>query len=158
MEAMQKVVKGQNVRPEHVNDYLEKIGTSPIQFPERIARLALRPEVSLPELLTLAGVEDEVVVQDTGLERIASMVEIDLKYAGYLERENEMINKMIELEKWRIPQGFNYHEVTNITMEAREKLSKIQPDTLGQASRISGVSPADVSVLMVMLKKQGRKG
>ena len=159
MAQMEQAVKSKNVRPEHVNDYLSSIGTSPIQQPERIARLVARPEVSLQDLIEHAGLQDELgeelqyVGGDGGLEPIASMVEIDLKYAGYLERENELVNKMIALERWIIPEGFDYHAVSNITMEAREKLSKIQPNTLGQASRISGVSPADISVLMVMVKK-----
>ncbi len=153
MVEMDKVVKAKNVQPDRVNDYLREIGTSPIRHPERIARLAVRPEVSLEALIERAGLEQEFAINDTGLEKIATMVEIDLKYAGYLERESEMVKKMIELEQWLVPRDFDYNQVSNITMEAREKLSKIQPDTLGQASRISGVSPADISVLMVMLKK-----
>lgn len=153
MDAMVQTIRAKNVRPEHINDYLEKIGTSPIQFPERIAKLVARPEVSLEALIAHAGLEETVPQPEIGMASIASMVEIDLKYAGYLEREYEMVDKMIELERWQIPDGFDYHQVNNITMEAREKLGKIQPNTLGQASRISGVSPADISVLMVMLKK-----
>src|SRR5690606_40157795 len=80
---------------------------------------------------------------------------IELKYEGYIERENELVSRMQQLESWTIPSGFRYADVVNITMEAREKLTKIEPANLGQASRISGVSPADVSVLMVMLKKNG---
>ncbi len=156
MEAMEQKVRGKNIQPELVNGYLKEIGTSPIQQPERIARLVVRPEVSLEELINRTGMQDELSVDEVGLESVARMVEIDLKYAGYLERENELVNKMIELEKWRVPRDFDYNAVGNITMEAREKLSKIQPDTLGQASRISGVSPADISVLMVMLKKGHR--
>ena len=82
------------------------------------------------------------------------MVEIELKYEGYLEREYDMVEKMEQVESYAIPEGFDFRQVDNITMEAREKLSKIRPDNLGQASRISGVSPADVSVLMVLLKRR----
>ncbi|MFK7846179.1 MAG: tRNA uridine-5-carboxymethylaminomethyl(34) synthesis enzyme MnmG [Rhodothermales bacterium] len=154
MEEMEKAVKARNVQPDRVNPYLEKIGTSPINQPERIAKLAVRPQVSLVDLIEHAGLQQEVASNDIGLERITTMVEIDLKYAGYLQRESDLVDKMIELENWLIPDGFDFNGVGNITMEAREKLSKIQPDTLGQASRISGVSPADISVLMVMLKKK----
>jgi len=152
MAEMEKAVKDKNVQPDRVNPYLEKIGTSPINQPERIAKLAVRPQVSLVDLIEYAGLQQEMAGNDTGLERITTMVEIDLKYAGYLQRESDLVDKMIELENWLIPDGFDFNGVGNITMEAREKLSKIQPDTLGQASRISGVSPADISVLMVMLK------
>ena len=88
-----------------------------------------------------------------GMEDISRLVEIELKYEGYVEREHEMVNKMVELESWLIPGDFDYNAVSNITIEARQKLSKIRPDNLGQASRISGVNPADISVLMVLLKK-----
>ena len=155
LEAMTRFVRETNVRPEHVNGYLEKAGTSAIQFPERIARLATRPEVSLVDLIEHAGLKGETPDQNGyhGLEPIEMMLEIDLKYAGYLDREYELVDKMMALEEWVVPAQFDYGSVKNITMEAREKLNKIQPDTLGQASRISGVSPADISVLMVMLKK-----
>jgi tRNA uridine 5-carboxymethylaminomethyl modification enzyme len=79
-------------------------------------------------------------------------VETTLKYAGYLDRELELVEKMHRMESWRLPQDADYDAVDSITMEAREKLGLIRPDTLGQASRISGVSPADVSALMILLK------
>lgn len=155
LESYIRYVGKTNVRPEQVNGYLESVGTSPIQFPERIARVAARPEVSLPELLTVSDARPAIAEIQAyhGLEQIETLVEIDLKYAGYLEREQEMVDKMIALEQWKVPLGFDFSTVNNITLEAREKLAKIQPETLGQASRISGVSPADISVLMVLLKK-----
>lgn len=141
------------VRPEVVNGYLEHVGTSPISESERLIQLAKRPEVDLGEMLRHAGIYDEVVAPAPGIEQAARLVEIELKYEGYLDREYDLVKKMERMESHGIPDGFDYHAVGNITMEAREKLSKIQPDNLGQASRISGVSPADVSVLMVLLKK-----
>ncbi len=146
-------MRATNVRPEQVNSYLERVGTSPIPEPKRIAELALRPQVKAGELMKVVGLYDDLVVQGPSTEDIAEHVSIDLRYAGYLEREQELVRKMVQLESWLIPSGFDYASVSNITMEAREKLSKIQPDNLGQASRISGVSPADISVLMVLLKK-----
>jgi tRNA uridine 5-carboxymethylaminomethyl modification enzyme len=144
-----------SVKPEKINGYLEHVGTAPITQPERIAKLALRPEVDLAALLDQAGLAEALVTPAPGLESTARLVEIELKYAGYVERQEEMVRKMEQLETWTIPPGFDYPGLTNITMEAREKLGKIQPETLGQASRISGVSPADISVLMVLLKKNG---
>ncbi len=148
-----EAVQGQNVQPDRINAYLEEAGTSPIKQPERIARLATRPEVSLSEILDRTNLRDELVTPCEGMEDVVRLAEIDLKYAGYLDREREMVQRMMELESWLIPDAFDYHQATNITMEAREKLSRIRPDNLGQASRISGVSPADISVLMVLLKK-----
>ena len=155
LTATRAALEATTVRPEAVNGYLEAVGSSPITRPERLVRLALRPEVTLADLLAHTGLTGEVVTPAPGMERAETLVEIELKYEGYLARERDMVEKMARLEAWTIPAGFDYDRVTNITMEAREKLGKIRPDNLGQASRISGVSPADVSVLMVLLKKNG---
>ncbi len=146
-----------SVKPEIVNAYLEHVGTAPIIQSERIAKLALRPQVDLSSLLDHVGLKDDVITRVPGMEPTARLVEIELKYAGYVARQEEMVRKMDQLESWAIPSNFDYPGLTNITMEAREKLAKIQPETLGQASRISGVSPADISVLMVLLKKNGSR-
>jgi tRNA uridine 5-carboxymethylaminomethyl modification enzyme len=155
LQATHRRLKETPVKPDQVNGYLQAVGTSPIEHPVRLAVLALRPEVTLGALLDAAGVRDEIIVKTPGLERTETLVEIDLKYEGYLDREMEMVEKMQQLESWCIPAEFDFGAVQNITLEAREKLAKIQPDNLGQASRISGVSPSDLSVLMVMLKKGG---
>lgn len=141
------------IAPEHVNGYLESVGTSPITEPVRLARLVLRPQVSLTDLLAAVGRPD-LIAEAPGLDSVAEFAETELKYAGYLEREREMVEKMQRMEAWRFPEGFDYASVTSITREAREKLGRIRPDTLGQASRISGVSPADVSALMVLLRSK----
>lgn len=155
LQATRRAVERTSVRPEEINDYLEGVGTSPISQPERISKVALRPQVSLTDLLSKTGKTEQVITPFDGLESIDKLVEIQLKYEGYLEREQALVEKMKQLESWHIPLGFDYQSLTNITLEAREKLSKIEPQNLGQASRISGVSPADISVLMVLLKKSG---
>ena len=139
------------LKPAQVNPYLETVGTSPLTQPARADQIALRPEVSLAEMLEFAGLTQEVVAPAPGLEPVAHLVEIDLKYAGYVARQEEEARQLARMEGWRIPDGFDYSAISNISMEAREKLGRIRPDTLGQASRISGVSPADISVLMVLL-------
>ncbi|MDX1429080.1 MAG: tRNA uridine-5-carboxymethylaminomethyl(34) synthesis enzyme MnmG, partial [Rhodothermales bacterium] len=148
-----EAVGSTTIKPEEVNGYLEAVGTSPIERPERIERLALRPQVKLGDLLDHVGLRDALVVDGPGAESIADLVEIELKYEGYVERERDLVRKMERLESWSVPSDFDYSRIDNITMEAREKLSKIQPENLGQASRVSGVSPADISVLMVLLKR-----
>lgn len=148
-----KNVRSTSVRPEIINEYLERMGTSPISQSERISKIALRPQVSLQDILDTSSM-NSLVEEHDGLESIVEMVEIDLKYAGYIDRENELIHKVNQMEALRIPEDLNYTLVTNITIEARQKLSKIRPENLGQASRISGVSPSDVSVLMVYLRGQ----
>jgi tRNA uridine 5-carboxymethylaminomethyl modification enzyme len=155
LEATRSAVESTTVRPEQVNGYLEHVGTSPIDLPLKLHRLALRPQVSLGDLLEHAGITGDVVKDGPGMASAVTGVEVDLKYAGYLERENDMVRKMSQLESWPIPADFDYKAMGNITMEAREKLTKIQPENLGQASRVSGVSPADISVLMVLLKRNG---
>ncbi|NND72079.1 MAG: tRNA uridine-5-carboxymethylaminomethyl(34) synthesis enzyme MnmG [Rhodothermales bacterium] len=146
-------IEGTAVTPSAVNAYLQKVGTSDISNPERIAKIALRPEVSLPDLLQFVDRYDEMVTPADGVEDVSSLVEIELKYEGYLAREADMVSRMEKLESMPIPPTVDFQNLGNITLEAREKLSKIQPSNLGQASRISGVSPADISVLMVLLKR-----
>jgi tRNA uridine 5-carboxymethylaminomethyl modification enzyme len=157
LAATMQALEDTNISPEQANSYLEAVGTSPIDQPERLVKLALRPQVILADLLEHASLTDDVITPAPGLEPTARLVEIDLKYAGYVERQEEMVRKMAQMEEWGIPEDFDYAAVETISMEAREKLSKIEPDNLGQASRISGVSPADVSVLMVLLKKNGHR-
>lgn len=144
------------VSPASVNGYLESVGTSPITEPVRLNRLVTRPQVNLSDLLDAIGGRDALIVPVEGIEKTETLVEIEFKYAGYLDREQEMVDKMEQLEVLRIPAGFDYQMVTNITLEAREKLNKIRPENLGQASRISGVSPADISVLMILLRRGGK--
>ncbi len=139
------------VTPSEVNGFLEYVGTAPIATPVRLDRLVPRPEISLTALLQALGRED-LVTDAPGLEPVEHLAEVELKYKGYLDREQEMVEKMHRMESWKIPPGVEYNAISSITLEAREKLTRIQPDTLGQASRISGVSPADISALMVLLK------
>ena len=153
IEETRQRLENLSIRPEEVNGYLESVGTSPITQPEKADRLALRPQVTLSDLLNAVGRTAEIRSDAPGSEDVLRLNEIELKYAGYLDREREAVQKLDRLESWPVPEDFDFATVTNITMEAREKLSKIRPENLGQASRISGVSPADMSVLMVLLKR-----
>ena len=141
-----------NATPEAVNGYLDAVGTAPLSEPTRLAKLALRPQVDLAAMLDATGQRD-LVVPGPGMERTAELAAIEIRYAGYVEREQALVEQMRSLERWRIPSGFDVAAVTAISHEARQKLARIRPDTLGQASRISGVSPADVQALMVLLKR-----
>jgi tRNA uridine 5-carboxymethylaminomethyl modification enzyme len=154
-EALRRTIaalESTNAEPDAVNGYLDRVGTSPISEPTRLARLVLRPEVDLADLLAATGQQD-LVVPGPGMERTAELAAVELSYAGYVERERDLVAQMRSLERWRVPAGFDYGGVMAITHEAREKLARIRPDTLGQASRVSGVSPADVQALMVLLKR-----
>ena len=141
-----------NAEPDAVNGYLESVGTSPVTTPTRLDRLALRPEVDLAEMLAATG-QSDLVVPGPGMERTAELASVELRYAGYVEREHALVEQMRGLERWRVPPAFDYAAVTAISHEARQKLAKVRPDTLGQASRVSGVRPSDVQALMVLLKR-----
>jgi len=144
-------VRNTSITPEEVNPFLKTLDSAPVKQTDRIAKVALRPEVHLGDLLQETG-NHGLIPAIEGLERVEEMVEIDLKYEGYVERERGLIEKMEQLESMPLPEDLDYTSIQNITMEAREKLSRIRPENLGQASRISGISPSDVSVLMVMVK------
>lgn len=139
------------VSPGAVNGYLESVETAPISEPTRLARIALRPEVHVGDLLEAIGRTD-LLASGPPLERIAEIAEIELKYAGYIEREKAQVEQLNRMEELALPEGIDYGAIRSITMEAREKLARIQPETLGQASRISGVTPADISALLILVR------
>jgi tRNA uridine 5-carboxymethylaminomethyl modification enzyme len=157
VKATRRAMESTSVRPEQVNDYLEAQETSAITQPGPVLQLVKRPQVDVNDLLRHAGIYDDVVAPAPGMVSAARLVEIDLKYEGYLDRQQQMVEKMEEKERWPIPDNFDYHELDTISKEAREKLDRIQPGNLGQASRISGVRASDISVLMVLLKQKGVK-
>ena len=134
-----------NYTPEEANSFLASLGSAALTESKRIAEIALRPEVKLSELLkivprgTLNSLSEEVI----------DSVEISLKYSGYIEKEKRQAEKIKRLEDLVIPEGFDYSKLNGLTIEARQKLARYQPVTLAQAARISGVSPADISVLLV---------
>lgn len=136
-----------------VNKYFESKGLPGIESTETISKLCKRPELSLKEILNLNGysnvdVVDQLLTDDKSLEQ----VEIELKYEGYLKRQQEAIGRLERYEKAQIPLSLNYLDLKTLALEAREKLNKIKPRSIGQASRISGVTPSDISVLLVYLK------
>ncbi|MEM6782720.1 MAG: FAD-dependent oxidoreductase, partial [Bacteroidota bacterium] len=145
-------IENESVKSTEVNGYLEAIGSTPVGQGLKLGKLALRPEVDLAALLDATG-RRHLATEGPGLESTLEQAATALRYAGYLEREQAQVAKMQQLERYRVPEGFDFEGVGAITMEAREKLAKIRPETLGQASRISGVSPADISALMVLLKR-----
>ena len=153
LEATRAALEATRVSPQVVNDYLRSVGTSAIEHAERISRLAARPEVELLELVKVAGFPRDVITPVLGMERVECLLDIEFKYAGYVRQQEELVRKLASLEDRVIPREFDFANVRNISMEAREKLARIRPENLAQASRISGVSPADISVLMVLLKR-----
>lgn len=137
--------KSNNYTPEEINGFLSSIGSATLSESKRIADIALRPEVKLSEMLKIVprGTFENLP------EEIVDSVEISLKYSGYIEKEKQQAEKIRRLENLVIPEGFDYSKLNGLTIEARQKLARYQPVTLAQAARISGVSPADISVLLV---------
>ena len=156
LEATRKVLEKTSVRPDVVNGYLESVGSSPIRQSERLARLIVRPEVDPEVLLRWISGAAPLVIPVEGMEPTERLVGIELKYAGYVRQQEAVVERMASLEKQHIPLDFDYALMHNISIEAREKLGLVQPENLGQASRISGVTPADIAVLMVHLKQSWR--
>ena len=137
--------KSNNYTPEEINGFLSSLGSATLSESKKIADIALRPEVKLSEMFKIVprGTFNNLP------EEIVDSVEISLKYAGYIEKEKQQAEKIRRLEDLMIPEGFDYSKLNGLTIEARQKLTRYQPVTLAQASRISGVSPADISVLLV---------
>lgn len=141
------------ISPTEINSWLEKKGTSGIKQKGKIRDLVVRPQVNLPELVENVPAFKELcegIPVDRRLE-ILDGVEISIKYEGYINRERNMAGKLRRLENLKIKGKFDYNSIKSISTEARQKLSKIDPETIGQASRISGVSPSDINVLLVLM-------
>ena len=131
------------LRHEVVNPYLESCGSTPLTDSKRVFELASRPEVKLSELL-------KFVPRGTNFSKeIVESVEIELKYKGYIDRERAVAEKISRLENLKIPEGFDFDRITGLSIECRQKFNRYQPRTIAQASRISGVSPSDISILLV---------
>ena len=142
VDALQAYCERKNLTTQEVNPYLESVGSSPITESKKIAELATRPEVSLVELL-------KIVPRGTYQQEEVESVEISLRYRGYIDRELQMAEKIQRLEGLKIPDTFDFDRVAGLTIECRQKLKKYHPQTIAQAARISGVSPSDISVLLV---------
>ena len=137
------------VRKGSIDGWLEQIGSTPLHEGCKISELILRPQVKLKEL---AEVLPELKARMENLsDEIAESCEIQIKYAGYIKREKLEAAKLQRLDQIRIPDGFNYDEIQSLSTEARQKLSRIRPKSIGEAQRIPGVSPNDISVLLVLM-------
>ena len=132
------------------NKLLTKVSSTPVKQHDKLKKLLSRPELNLENLQELPNVQDFFVKHDFDADSY-EQAEIQVKYAGYIEKEKNNADKLTRLEYVKIPEGVDYSKMTSISFEAREKLNKIKPSTVSQASRISGVSPSDISVLLIHL-------
>ncbi|HMO37838.1 MAG TPA: tRNA uridine-5-carboxymethylaminomethyl(34) synthesis enzyme MnmG [Saprospiraceae bacterium] len=148
-QAIEKYFAETSVAPDDINGFLESKGSAPIRQKVKLDGILLRPNIDLADLRqVLPGLQQFLQQYDV---EYAQLAEINMKYEGYIRREQEMVDKMNRLEEVRLLENFDYSKLNSLSAEAREKLNKIKPRTIGQASRISGVTPADVSVLLVHL-------
>jgi tRNA uridine 5-carboxymethylaminomethyl modification enzyme len=147
MASIEKYILNESVSPDEINALLDQSKSAPINQKVKLQSILLRPNIHLTKL------RREISRLDTFLndfdEEIIESAEIKIKYAGYIKREQEQVDRLNRLESVRLYHDLDYHQLTSLSSEAREKLTKIRPETIGQASRISGVSPSDVSVLLV---------
>ena len=142
--------KETSVNVTEANVVLEKKGSAPMTQSDKIFKIFSRPQVDLDDVLTFEKVKEYVDNADVDQE-ILEQAEIQVKYSGYIEKERNNADKLTRLEDVRIPEDFDYNKIKSMSIEAKQKLSKIRPVTISQASRISGVSPSDISVLLIYM-------
>lgn len=147
--AITSALKATKLAPEDINDTLEQLGTAPIREKASLYTLLKRPQIGIEQVYQLHKSAQDLLVSFSS--DASAQAEIEIKYESYIEKERELANKIHQLENHKIDPQFDYHKITALSAEAREKLLKIKPNTLGQASRISGVNPADISILMVYM-------
>jgi tRNA uridine 5-carboxymethylaminomethyl modification enzyme len=138
-----------SVDPDTLNVYFENAGSAPLTQKQKLSQLVLRPGISAKPMIEHADVLRDAFQSYHDLE--LEQAEIQMKYSVYIDKEREMVERMGQMENLEIPANFDFTRVQAISNEAREKLKRIQPRTLGQASRISGINPSDVQILMVYM-------
>jgi tRNA uridine 5-carboxymethylaminomethyl modification enzyme len=149
VEALKTLLSKIMIEPAEANAFLEEIGSSPLVLKQKAAQLILRPNVGLKDLQKhLPAIHNILIHFSTD---VIEQTEIQLKYDSYIQKEKELVTKMGALEDLIIPDNFSYDKLGSLSNEARQKFTKIRPHTLGQASRISGVNPSDVQILMVFM-------
>jgi tRNA uridine 5-carboxymethylaminomethyl modification enzyme len=149
VDSIKETLSTTTIEPEEINGYLESVYSSPLLLKQKAAQILLRPGINMKGILnhtnvlsdSLAGLSEEAIEQ----------AEIQLKYDTYIQKEKELVEKMSHLEELAIPNNFNFEKISSLSTEARQKFTKIRPATLGQASRISGVNPSDIQILMVFM-------
>jgi tRNA uridine 5-carboxymethylaminomethyl modification enzyme len=144
-----KFFKDESISPDEINPFLESIGSAPISQKVRMFGVLSRPGVSLNDFVRNSSAVKNLA--GNFLHESLEQAEILMKYEGYISKEYEMAEKIQRLEEIKLHEDFDYHRLTSLSSEAREKLSKVRPNTIGQASRISGVNPSDISILLVYL-------
>ena len=142
--------KTTSVSPEQMNPVLESKSSAPIKQSGKLFKVFSRPNITIDDMCKISSVSEFISSQNLD-DEIIEQTEIQIKYSGYIEKEKNNADKLTRLEHLKIPNNFDYSNIKSMSYEAREKLNKIQPKTVSQASRVSGVSPSDISVLLVYM-------
>lgn len=149
-EKMVNFFKETSVTPEEANPILVANESTSMNQSDKMFKVFSRPQINLDDMLKFDKVK--TYIQENNLDKeIIEQAEIQVKYSGYIEKERNNANKLVRLEDVKIPENFDYHQIKSMSIEAKQKLSKIRPVTISQASRISGVSPSDISVLLIYM-------
>jgi tRNA uridine 5-carboxymethylaminomethyl modification enzyme len=149
-EKMVAFFKETSITPAEANPILEAKETASIDQSDKMFKMFSRPQIDLEDMMKLGKVNEYIAANEIDLE-ILEQAEIQVKYSGYIEKERNNANKLLRLEDLKIPEDFDYNNIKSMSIEAKQKLSKIRPVTISQASRISGVSPSDISVLLIYM-------
>jgi tRNA uridine 5-carboxymethylaminomethyl modification enzyme len=148
-----KFLYSNTIRPCNINGMLTKNNSSPIGQNEFLANLLRRNEVSIKELFSLEIFDDNNFVNEIrNNEDVLNQIEIEIKYEGYIKRQNEQVEQFNRTEDLKIPVDFNYDRIKSISSEALDKLKKIKPLSIGQAGRIAGVRPSDISAVLIYMR------
>ena len=148
---LKKELKSIGITPQEINPHLIQLDSAPISQQVKLSSVLTRPGVTMDMLTNASNLLSNTLINNDISEDVVVQTEIQVKYEGYIEREEEIAEKMHRLERVQIPSDLNYAQLKSLSTEAVEKLTQIQPVTIGQASRISGVSPSDISVLLIYL-------
>ena len=152
IKSLMKCIEKTSTSPEEINELLLAKGSAVIDQKLKLITLLTRPQIALDDIISVnSDLQAEISTLTENKGEVLAAVEISVKYAGYLQRERDMADKLTRLDHIQLSPEFDYLKLTSMSIEARQKLSKIRPATVGQASRISGVNPSDVSILLIHL-------
>ena len=147
-QQLEDFLRETSLKPGMINPILESIESSPVDQAYRAAQILTRPNMTLEKLEEIPAIK-EFASQFNN--EVREQAEINIKYRGYIEKEKENVSKLNRLENIKIPEDFDFNKISSLSAEAKQKMSKVLPKTIAQAGRISGVSPADINVLLVYL-------
>ncbi|AKH96294.1 tRNA uridine-5-carboxymethylaminomethyl(34) synthesis enzyme MnmG [Elizabethkingia anophelis] len=145
---LEEFLKATSVKAEDINPILEENSSSPVNQSFRAAQILTRPNIDLNKLCAIEEIKNKV---SEYADEVREQAEINIKYKGYIDKEKENVAKLHRLENIKIPENFDYSKVNSLSAEAKQKLSSVRPETIAQAGRISGVSPADINILLIFL-------